>query len=215
MPRSVPCLHYHVHSTVLPCFFSLGQADDSDLESSFHVEPCPSYDLKLIFPLLAQLPYSVKYFCRSPLILSLVLSICSSFILTESSGMCRDVTEKTNVTAVLSTGRACETSQFENGEGGERSCTWKLLSQEAWAQELCVLSPTLQRKPTAAEWGRRGFLGGDLTRCGFQACWAPGSLSESQVVPELGLTCERRTLVRMIADGPSNFETATSAYETS
>lgn len=55
-----------VCSTVLPCFFSLGQADDSDLVSSSHVEPCPSYGLKLIIPLLARLPY----FCRSLLILS-------------------------------------------------------------------------------------------------------------------------------------------------
>lgn len=118
------------------------------------------------------------------------------------------------VTAGLSAGRACETIQFENGEGGERSCTWKHLSQEAWARELCVLPPALQSKPTAAEWGRRGLLDGELMRHGFQVCWAPGNLGESRVVPEFGLMCDRRTLVRMIADGPSSFETVTSAYET-
>lgn len=56
--------------------------------------------------------------------------------------------------------------------------------------------------------------GWDFTGCGFQACWAPGSLRDSLVAPELGFVCERRTVVRMIADGPPSSENCvTSAYK--
>ena len=67
--------------------------DVLDLLRRFHAEP-PLILQPKDYVSDAQLPYSVKHFCGSLLILSVVLSMHSSFIFAEFWYVCGDVTEK-------------------------------------------------------------------------------------------------------------------------
>lgn len=142
--------------------------------------------------------------------------------------MRRDMTEKADsnhspfhsLSEVTSSDRAGETTPWRTVKevrgqvpGGTFLGKHWLESSASYLQFYKV-SPLQPGEGGGERWGL--LLDGDFTECGFQACWAPGSLRNSLVVPELGFICERRTVVRMIADvSPSSENCVTSAYKPS